>query len=101
MLCNPARSPFRASSRGTFSSSSVVTESIWTSLRTATRAIEFQRRLIPVSKSALVSLCAKLLIIPFSLYNEFRYTARLRVGAINQYLRQGGLRSEERRVGEE
>jgi len=78
MLCNPARSPLRASNRfpgGTFSSSSVVTESIWTSLRTATRAIEFQRRLIPVSKSALVCFSAKLLITPFSLYNEFRYTA--------------------------
>src|ERR1035441_6546899 len=39
MLCNPARSPFRVSNRfpgGTFSSSSEVTESIWTSLRTAT-----------------------------------------------------------------
>src|SRR5450756_1158510 len=78
MLCNPARLPLRASNRfpgGTFSSSSVVTESIWTSLRTATRAIEFQRRLIPVSKSALVCFSAKLLITPFSLYNEFRYTA--------------------------
>src|ERR1035438_5827391 len=78
MLCNPARSPFRASNRfpgGTFSSSSVAAESIWTSLRTAARAIEFQRRLTPVSKSALVCFSAKLLITPFSLYNEFRYTA--------------------------
>jgi hypothetical protein len=44
-------------------------------LRTATRVIEFQRRLIPVSKSALVCFSAKLLITPFSLCNGFRYTA--------------------------
>jgi hypothetical protein len=43
-------------------------------LRTATRAIEFQRRLVPVSKSVRVSFSAKLLITPFLLYNEFRYT---------------------------
>ena len=85
ILCNPALSPLRASNRfpgGTFNSSSVVTESIRTSLRTATRAIEFHRRLIPVSKSALVSFSAKLLITPFSLYNEFRYTTSVTLGRL-------------------
>src|SRR5260370_19582702 len=67
MPFTPARSPLRASSRfpgGTFSSSSEVIESIGTSLRTATGAVEFQRRLLPVSKSALVCFSAKLLITP-------------------------------------
>jgi hypothetical protein len=83
MLWNPARSPFSASNRfpgGTFSSSRVVTESIWTSLRTATRAIEFQRRLVPVSNSVRVSFFAKLLINPSPLYNDFRYTTSVMRG---------------------
>ena len=74
----PGPVALRASKRfpgGAFSSSSLVAESIWTSLRMATRAIEVQWRLFPVSKSALVSLSAKLLITSFSFYNGFRYIA--------------------------
>ena len=65
ILCCPTRSPFRTSNRfpgGTFSSSRTATESIWTNLRTATRAIEFPLRLLPVSNSAPVCFSAKLLI---------------------------------------
>ena len=78
MLWSPARSPLRASNRfpgGTFSSSSVATESICTSLRTATREIKLQRRLTPVSKSTLVCLSAKLLITTLVWYNDIRYIA--------------------------
>lgn len=52
----------RPVSRGRLSSSRLVTESICTSLRTAARAMELQRRLFPVSKSSLVRLSAKVLI---------------------------------------